>query len=312
MEHGDPIAKRRAETIDRLRRERDLGHEHDGGLPSLIHDPAQQLDVDECLAAPGNPVQEKHLPLVCARHRVHRGLLRGGWLEPRRRDSASSRERIALDLLVLDDDVAPLLQCLEYGRRELGLIRKLLNRGPPAQRFYQLEYRALLSRPREDLVALQKRGDVYAEPDYALGLASRIGRFGAGERGRENCAKSHAERHDVVVGHPLAQIQQRGADGGLWVGRLEHGLGLSLERTDIHEPNDDADLFPVAQRNHYSRANAYRIRETFFYCVGECLEQRQRQRDLDEQRLLLTHSGTPRKGLRWALAWRQAPARWTT
>src|SRR5258706_12883360 len=161
MEHGDPIAKRRAETIDRLRRERDLGHEHDGALPSPTDDPAQQLDGAECLAAPGNPVQEKHLPLVCARHRVHRGLLRGGWLEPRRRDSAPSRERIALDLLVLDDDVAPLLQCLEYGRRELGLIRKLLNRGPPAQRFYQLEYRALLSRPSEDLVALQKRGDGY-------------------------------------------------------------------------------------------------------------------------------------------------------
>jgi hypothetical protein len=51
VQHGNLVAEHRAEAIDRLRRQRNLWHEHDRGLPLLQHDAPQQLDIDERLAA---------------------------------------------------------------------------------------------------------------------------------------------------------------------------------------------------------------------------------------------------------------------
>src|SRR6185503_14621252 len=64
MQNGDPVAKRGPEAIDRLRCERYLGHQHDRRLAALIDDAAQQLDVDERLAAAGDPVQEENGALL--------------------------------------------------------------------------------------------------------------------------------------------------------------------------------------------------------------------------------------------------------
>ena len=61
VKHGDRVPEYVPEPIDRLRRERDLGHEHDGRLSSFANDSLEQLNVHERLAAPGDAVEEKHL-----------------------------------------------------------------------------------------------------------------------------------------------------------------------------------------------------------------------------------------------------------
>src|SRR5262245_53915301 len=60
VQHRDRVPEYLPEPIDRLWRERNLRHEHDGGLASLADDTLQQLDVDERFAAASDAVQEKH------------------------------------------------------------------------------------------------------------------------------------------------------------------------------------------------------------------------------------------------------------
>jgi hypothetical protein len=98
---------------------------------------------------------------------------------------------------------------------------------------------------------------------------------GAGESRRERCPESDTEWNDVVVGHPLAKIEQRLTDGGLGVGRFEHCFGLSLEWTYVTHPNAHTDLLAVPQRDNDPRSDNNRIREPFFYRVCETLEQRE-------------------------------------
>ena len=57
MEHGHLIAETPREAAHRLRRERDLGHEHDGTLP-LLKKARDRLEVDFRLAAARDTVQQ--------------------------------------------------------------------------------------------------------------------------------------------------------------------------------------------------------------------------------------------------------------
>src|SRR6476646_5117353 len=115
----------------------------------------------------------------------------------------------------------------------------------------------------------------------------------SGERRREHCAERNTHWHDVIVCHPLAQIEQRPADGGLGVGRLENRLWLALERTRVAQSHTDSDLALVAKWDDDARSHDNRIGEPLFYCVCEILEQREGECDLDELWRLLTHFGMP-------------------
>ena len=102
MQDSDLVAKGSAKPVDCLRSERDFRNKYDRCLSALVNDVAQELDIDQRFAATSDPVQKENLSLLRIGHRVDRVLLRGRGLEPRRRNSAPGRKRIALDLLFLD------------------------------------------------------------------------------------------------------------------------------------------------------------------------------------------------------------------
>jgi hypothetical protein len=58
VEHGHAVAEDGLEAPDRLRRQRDLGHEHDRGTALHLHHLAEQFDVDQRLAGAGDAAQQ--------------------------------------------------------------------------------------------------------------------------------------------------------------------------------------------------------------------------------------------------------------
>ena len=76
VEDGDTIAEGRTKAIHSLRCQRDLGHENDRALASLVHDGAKELDIDERLAASGDAVQQKGLAWMPSTQRIDCVLLR--------------------------------------------------------------------------------------------------------------------------------------------------------------------------------------------------------------------------------------------
>src|ERR1700674_2468133 len=114
MKDGNPVAECGAKAVNRLRGERDLGNEDDRRLPTVVNNSTEQLDVHQRLPAPRDSVKEEHVAFLGGRHRVDGVLLRRGRLQSRRGDAATSGEGIALDLFVLDDYQAALLERLEH------------------------------------------------------------------------------------------------------------------------------------------------------------------------------------------------------
>jgi hypothetical protein len=104
VQHRDRVAEHGAEAIHRLRRERDLRHEHDGRLSLLQYDAPQELEVDERLPAARDAVQERHV----SRLRLHQPLERVALGVARpvrvRRLAFAREEGIARDRLLGDHD----------------------------------------------------------------------------------------------------------------------------------------------------------------------------------------------------------------
>src|SRR5688572_26644472 len=61
VKNCNPVAEHGAESVDGLRCQRYLGHEHDCRLSAHIHDLAKQLNVHECFSAAGYSVKKKYL-----------------------------------------------------------------------------------------------------------------------------------------------------------------------------------------------------------------------------------------------------------
>ena len=118
VEHGDAVAEHGAKPVDGLRRERDLRHEHDRALPTLLDDAAQQLDVDKGLSAAGDPMEQGDAAGGCAAKGVDSALLCRRGLKPWSRSGRTLRERIAGDDLVLDCHEPTRDEPLEDGRGE--------------------------------------------------------------------------------------------------------------------------------------------------------------------------------------------------
>ena len=66
VQHGDAVAEARSEAADRLRRERDLGDEHDHASP-LLERGLRRLEVDLGLAAAGRAVEQEATALAVER-----------------------------------------------------------------------------------------------------------------------------------------------------------------------------------------------------------------------------------------------------
>ncbi len=108
VQERNRVAEPRAEATDRLRRERDLGHEHDRPQPALERG-RRSLEVDLCLAAPGRAVeQEVAAALVESAHDpFKRSLLVG---------AQALRSRLALERLPLDRRALLLAALSPHGR----------------------------------------------------------------------------------------------------------------------------------------------------------------------------------------------------
>ena len=94
MQHRDQLAEPLAEAADRLRRERNLGHEHDG-VPAAFDRGRTRPQVHLGLAAPRLAVQEEVAASGCHRllHSTQRSLLRRTERH-RRRILAAQRVRL--------------------------------------------------------------------------------------------------------------------------------------------------------------------------------------------------------------------------
>jgi hypothetical protein len=289
VEHRDLIAERAAEPVDRLRRQRDLRHQHDRALPALPHHAAQQLDVDERLAAPRDAVQQERLPCASGSHPVHDRLLRRR-RRVRRRRSGASGERIARDRLVGYRGEAARHQPLEHRRREPKLLEQVRHRRPPAERLEQLVQRALLRRAREDALPVEERLHVPRQHGHAMRLHHRGRRRRAGERHRERRAQHDADRHHVVLGNPPPEREQLRRERRLRVRHVDDRLGRDRvpappnQRRRIARTEVDPELRPTAQRHHHARARDQGVPEPRWHRIGEGAEQRKRKRDLGERR----------------------------
>ena len=62
MEHGDPLAKARAEAADGLGRQRDLGHQHAGRTAGHQH-ALNSGEVDLSFAGAGDAVDQHHVAM---------------------------------------------------------------------------------------------------------------------------------------------------------------------------------------------------------------------------------------------------------
>ena len=104
VQDGDAIAEDRAKAVDRLRRERDLGHQNDRRLAALVDHAPQQLDVDQRLAAAGDAVKKKDFTGLAIRRRSDRVALSRRRRMRRGGERESRRERIARDHFLLEHD----------------------------------------------------------------------------------------------------------------------------------------------------------------------------------------------------------------
>ena len=78
MQDGDLVAEDGTETVDCLRCERNLGNKNDGGTSAPLDDLAQDVEVDERLAAPRDAVQEEDFAQSAARDGIDSVALRVG------------------------------------------------------------------------------------------------------------------------------------------------------------------------------------------------------------------------------------------
>ncbi len=205
VQHRDGVAELGAKAIDGLRRERDLGHEHDRRLSIAQNEPLEKLEVDERLAAAGDPVKEKDVSALAASERHERVSLRRRGLVPPRRGRRTTGKRIARHRLGGQRHQLALHQRPQDGRRELVPLGEVLDRHGPADRLDQLEQRPLLRLASKGFLALEERRQIVADGDDAPRAPRRLGSRVRRERCRQRAADHDSERSDIVLGDPRAE-----------------------------------------------------------------------------------------------------------
>ena len=160
---------------------------------------------------------------------------------------------------------------------------EMLDRRASAERLDELEQRPLLRRPREgarrDGGATADRGEIAA--------TRRVRRAGSGaacDASAAGSARSNrdAERHDVVLGHPRAERQERRAKHRFRVGERENRLRRDAARRRLRRSDDDADLAPAAKRHDGTHADLRTGCLRVVDLVRESAKEREGERDGDE------------------------------
>ncbi len=251
MQHGERRIEARGEARDELRRQRDLGHQHQR-LLAARHDRFDRAQVDLGLAAAGDAVQQERCERCRAprRSRQWRCVARvsGSWpavlaapaTAERGRQSILSQPCHPAALLEFPHVVAP------AGRDRRG---RPPRRGRAAQECDQVA-QAAGPRGQRRQRAGARRG---AQGPAFLGF---VGAGPAAQRGGQ-CGGDHfAGRVTVVVRRPAQQLQQRGVEDGLLVdqpvGRLELRRRASPnDRGSLDQHADDA-----ATTERYPEADA--------------------------------------------------------
>jgi hypothetical protein len=219
VEHGDIFMEPCAEPGHGLGREGDLRHEDDRGLPPAADDLPQQLDVHQGFPRTGHPVKEKRggRGIVQGPEKgAERPCLRGGWHELGGLSGDGPTERVAENLLLLEEGDPLVHESPDHGAGEPPGVEEYLELARTPGGLEGLVALSLPDRPPKALFArAQVRnplGDPNDFPRFHRRLRRRKGLVIEESRGREAAhlgpdrAPSHtpAETRDPDFPFPLA------------------------------------------------------------------------------------------------------------
>ena len=290
VEDRDLVTEHRPEAIDSLRRERDLRDENDRALAVPAHDLLEDLQVHERLAAPGDAVQQEGGAGGTGEDRVDRSALCLARRDLRRLAGRPARERIARSPLALLAHESPLEQARHHAAGTAQALEEERHRSAPAELLEELVELPLLRCTFERGVTLEERGQFLGDRQQSLRAPFRCRTRGDAEGGGQHGTADESERHHVVVRDPAAEREQVGTERWQGIGNVEDRLGNGLaERDAVALPHAEPDGAPIAHRHHHAAPGHEWVARRLRHRVGEGLQQRQRERDLDEAR-------APRRG----------------
>ena len=200
----------RLETLHRLRRQRNLRHQHNGPSP-LKQGVGDGLQIDLRLAAAGHAVEEENGPLSFRRSGRGRGglgdrgdgaLLGVVQLERLGREDDVARVRIALGDLRRDVEEPFVFQAAEGLAGGAGLPQQFLQRHLlPRPRYFQ-DCGLALAQGRGWIGAGKNAHEKLFAPPF-LFLAHRLG---------QNRLEGDLRRRAIILAHPAGQFQNPGRD----------------------------------------------------------------------------------------------------
>ncbi len=185
VQHGHAVAEHGAEPIDGLRREGDLGHEHDRRPAAALDHLAQQLDVDQRLAAAGDAVEQQGLARLGGDDGVDGGALCVGGHVVRGREHGAGGERIACDDGRFHGRESARDERLHHRGREAELRGEVRDLGVAAHALEDLEQLALSFGAGEGLLAFLQRGQIASQHQEPLRPSGGPRRGRAGEQRRQ-------------------------------------------------------------------------------------------------------------------------------
>ena len=207
MQHRDLVPEHASHPRHRLRREGDFGNEEDRPT-TRRDDAAQDLEIDERLAGPGDAVDENGDVGRRSGDAVHDAPLVGREVGRRRR--LQIRERVARlrDLGVARQPLRH--QPVHRRARELEPFEEMFHGRRPSQRLQCFVRDAALRRARERPLPLEQRRQSPHQRDHPLSGLGWPGRARhAPQRSRQQRAYGEPQRRAVVTADPLGQLQQR-------------------------------------------------------------------------------------------------------
>ena len=283
VQHRHEIAEHRTEAVHRLRRERDLRHEHDRALPLPEHESFEHLKIDQGLPTPRDAMEKERGPRSAGEDRVACGHLRGCRRHGRWRADGTRRERITVATLLLHARVAAFHEPAHHRGRAAKLLHEMRHGRATAELLEELEELALLRCALERLIAREQRGQCVAQHENALGLHRRHRPGRHAQRGRQRRAHHETDRRHIVLGHPGAEREQIGTHRRREVRHVDDGLRLRVaECCAIALAHADADHAAIAHRDDHATPGDERVLRDGRHGVGECAGERQRECDLHQ------------------------------
>ena len=236
-----------AKPSDELRRERDLGHEHERLLVAL-DDRRDGSQVNLGLAAAGHAIEQVRCEAAeCVADPLHGLLL---CIVQRRTAARRGRNRLTSRHPLRLHDVAPRFQFAQRLRCALGCALQIGRRHFSASRQH-FDDRAQAYRARLELRERFTPAQLGERPHdgfFAQGRAEAQGcRHGSGD--------DLADRMAVVIRRPQQQLQESSVEGRLLVDRSDDGAQLGGGHVGaVAAPDDHADHAPAPERHPHPLA----------------------------------------------------------